>query len=64
MQDRVNTRKLLKAFNQTLEYDDMEGRQALLKKLLGGFDPDSPPFIEPPFYCDYGERLSIGPILA
>lgn len=58
--DRVRARKLLKRFNHELEYDDMEGRQALLRELLGGFDADAPPFLEPPLYLDYGAPLLHG----
>jgi maltose O-acetyltransferase len=53
-EERVATRKQLRKFNEELEYDDMEGRQALLRQLLGSLDADCPPFIEPPFRCDYG----------
>ncbi len=54
-QDRVQARKLLKKFNQELAYDSVKARRALLQELLGSFDPGQPPFIEPPFFCDYGK---------
>lgn len=59
-QDRVKARKLLRKFNDELPYDAMRGRKALLGELLGGFDQEEPPFIEPPFYCDYGEAAAVG----
>lgn len=37
-----------------------EGRTELLQQLLGSMDPADPPFIEPPFVCDYGSNLHIG----
>jgi hypothetical protein len=48
--ERVAARRLLKAFNGA---DDDDARLAALKELLGGFDAADPPFIEPPFRCDY-----------
>lgn len=36
--DRIRCRKLLRQFNQELEYDDVEGRKAVLRELLGSFD--------------------------
>jgi len=38
----------------------IEGRTELLQQLLGSLDPDDPPFIEPPFMCDYGSNIYIG----
>jgi maltose O-acetyltransferase len=38
----------------------LEGRTELLQQLLGGIDPADPPFIEPPFYCDYGYNIHMG----
>lgn len=61
-QERVAVRHLLKKFNHALDYEDSEGRQELLEQLLGGLDPDNPPFIEPPFYCDYGELACMGAV--
>lgn len=36
--DRIRCRKLLRQFNQELEYDDVEGRAAVLRQLLGSLD--------------------------
>lgn len=36
--DRIRCRKLLHQFNQELEYDDVEGRAAVLRQLLGSLD--------------------------
>ncbi|GAB4823801.1 hypothetical protein N2152v2_010847 [Parachlorella kessleri] len=58
--DRLKVRKLLRKFNQELEYDDTDGRQTLLRELLGRLDPESPPFIEPPFNCEYGYNIQLG----
>ena len=57
-------RRLLRKFNQEFEYDDTEGRQALLTQLLGRLDPAGPPFIEPPFNCEYGMwQVTLVPVL-
>eukprot|EP00878_Enallax_costatus_P018667 GHUV01019662.1.p1 GENE.GHUV01019662.1~~GHUV01019662.1.p1 ORF type:complete len:167 (-),score=12.99 GHUV01019662.1:417-917(-) len=34
--------------------------QEVLKELLGSMDDNDPPFIEPPFYCDYGYNIHMG----
>jgi hypothetical protein len=33
--------------------EDPEARVGVLRRLLGGFDEEKPPFIEPPLRCDY-----------
>jgi maltose O-acetyltransferase len=38
----------------------LEGRTELLQELLGGMDASDPPFIEPPFACDYGSNIHMG----
>lgn len=38
----------------------LEGRTEVLKQLLGSVDEEDPPFIEPPFYCDYGYNIHMG----
>ncbi|PSC67235.1 maltose O-acetyltransferase [Micractinium conductrix] len=58
--DRIACRKLLRQFNQELEYDDAEGRKQVLRQLLGGFDEGNPPWIEPPFFCDFGYMITVG----
>lgn len=35
-------------------------QQEVLKQLLGSIDDNDPPFIEPPFYCDYGYNIHMG----
>ena len=50
-------RKLLKAFNG-LDSTMMEERGSLLTELLAHMG--SGVWIEAPFYCDYGEHISIG----
>ncbi|KAG2431722.1 hypothetical protein HXX76_009218 [Chlamydomonas incerta] len=38
----------------------MESRTRVLAQLLGGLDASNPPFIEPPFRCDYGYNITMG----
>ncbi|KAG2449522.1 hypothetical protein HYH02_005664 [Chlamydomonas schloesseri] len=38
----------------------MESRTRVLTQLLGGLNAASPPFIEPPFRCDYGYNITVG----
>lgn len=57
VKDRLNTRKLLREYNSS-EPEDMENRRRILKELLA--DTDSVPYIEPPFYCDYGSNIRLG----
>jgi maltose O-acetyltransferase len=57
---RVRCRRLLKKYNHELDYDDAQARQLLLSELLQSIDADDPPFIEPPFYCDYGSNIKLG----
>ncbi|MCG7859612.1 sugar O-acetyltransferase, partial [Flavihumibacter sediminis] len=55
--DRIQTRLLLKALNESRE-DDPDERTRILQKLL----PDSLNnlWLQPPFYCDYGYNIQIG----
>ncbi len=55
--ERTKARALLHDYNNC-EYSDIQGRTRVLGQLLGRMDPDNPPFIEPPFRCDYGQVLS------
>lgn len=49
-------RRLTQKLN-TIDRSDFEGIAAIIKELLGkGEDV----FINPPFYCDYGDRIEIG----
>jgi maltose O-acetyltransferase len=59
-EERQRARKLLRKYNTELDHDDLEGRTALLKELLGSIDKADPPFIEPPFSCDYGSNIKLG----
>jgi maltose O-acetyltransferase len=60
--DRVAARRLLQRFNHQLDYDDAHARGLLLAELLapGTFPTDDPPFLEPPFFCDYGYNITLG----
>ncbi len=58
--ERAHARGLLAKFNRELDYKDAAGRAALLKELLGSMDDNDPPFIEPPFACDYGYNIHLG----
>jgi len=57
LNERQKCRQIIKLYNQTSE---IEGRAELLQKLLGSMDPEDPPFIEPPFWCDYGYNVHMG----
>ena len=59
-EERQRARKLLREYNTAIDHDDLEGRTALLEKLLGSIDKTDPPFIEPPFSCDYGSNITLG----
>ncbi len=52
---RANTRRILRAYNASVEGAD---RAELLEELLGGGVDDL--WIEPPFHCDYGLNISVG----
>jgi acetyltransferase-like isoleucine patch superfamily enzyme len=58
--ERQAARHLLRKYNHDLDPDDHEGRVALLQQLLGSMDMSDPPFIEPPFVCDYGYNITLG----
>ncbi|HSC55287.1 MAG TPA: sugar O-acetyltransferase [Phnomibacter sp.] len=57
VQDRLQTRLLLKALNETRE-DDTKERSRLLKELLPNAALDL--WLQPPFYCDYGYNMKVG----
>jgi len=57
LNERQRCRQIIKQYNQTTE---TAGRAELLQQLLGGMDPNDPPFIEPPFMCDYGYNVHMG----
>ena len=54
---RRRARRLLARYNATEEEQEAE-RISLLRDLLAQVGDD--PWIEPPFFCDYGTNLSIG----
>lgn len=54
---RVRARKLLRAYNQSTE-DELKPREDLLSQLLGA--KGAGVWIEPPFFCDYGEHIRLG----
>eukprot|EP00882_Tetradesmus_deserticola_P003761 GHRQ01003976.1.p1 GENE.GHRQ01003976.1~~GHRQ01003976.1.p1 ORF type:complete len:210 (+),score=72.72 GHRQ01003976.1:105-734(+) len=59
MNDRQAAKVLINKYNTQLA-TTLEGRTELLQQLLGGMDESDPPFIEPPFYCDYGYNIHMG----
>ncbi|MBC8139513.1 MAG: sugar O-acetyltransferase [Fibrella sp.] len=54
---RNNARRLTRRYNATAE-DDVSGREALIRELLGVVGES--PYIEPPFRCDYGANIFAG----
>jgi maltose O-acetyltransferase len=57
VEDRIRTRLLIKALNDTRE-DDTAQRSRIIKELLPDAAPDL--WLQPPFYCDYGYNMKIG----
>ena len=55
--DRLQTRLLIKALNDTSE-DQKEERARVLKKLIPHAGDGL--WIQPPFYCDYGSNIKMG----
>lgn len=55
--DRLQTRLLLKALNETREDETLE-RSDILRKLLPNATQDL--WLQPPFYCDYGYNMKVG----
>lgn len=55
--ERLNARKLVKAFNDS-QPDAIEERATLLKDLLRRTGKNF--WIEPPFFCDYGYNIRAG----
>lgn len=51
---RRHTRRLLRQFNAS----DEDERAQLMAQLLGAFGEGA--YIEPPFYCDYGQNITLG----
>ena len=59
-EDRVTCRRLLRRLNTQIDYDDAKSKTMVLTQLLGSLNTEDPPFIEPPFYCDYGFNIKVG----
>jgi maltose O-acetyltransferase len=57
LERRSRAKSLLVKYNASRE-DEREERLSILRDLLGGVGAD--PWVEPPFYCDYGGNLSVG----
>ena len=55
--ERLQTRLLIKALNDTRE-DEVEERNQILKKLIPGAGDGL--WLQPPFYCDYGSNMKVG----
>jgi maltose O-acetyltransferase len=55
--DRRRARLLLEAYNRT-SIDELAERDRLLRELIPQVGREL--WIEPPFYCDYGEHITIG----
>lgn len=55
--ERINTRLLLKSFNETRE-DNPDERKRILHQLIPSAGENL--IIQPPFYCDYGTNIEIG----
>jgi maltose O-acetyltransferase len=54
---RSRAKSLLAVYNASRD-DERDARVSLLRDLLGSVGAD--PWIEPPFYCDYGANLFVG----
>ena len=57
VEDRKQTRLLIKAFNETGE-DELAERGRIQKALLPNAAKDL--WLQPPFYCDYGYNMKVG----
>ena len=56
MEEQRRTRAILQKLN-TIDISDFEGIAALVRELL---QTEEEPFINPPFYCDYGNHIKVG----
>ena len=52
-----HVKTLCQAYNQ-MPPTDLEGRNKMLRQMLGACDEDT--FINQPFYCDYGKHIRVG----
>lgn len=55
--ERLECKEMCRDYNE-LRPKDMDGRTALLHKIIGRVDGTL--LIEQPFYCDYGYNISVG----
>ncbi|MGI6037828.1 MAG: maltose acetyltransferase domain-containing protein [Limnochordia bacterium] len=55
--ERLRARRLMELFNRS-SATDQEKRIEILRRLLGSTGGN--PYIEPPFYCDYGYNIYVG----
>ena len=55
--ERLECKELCRDYND-LRPKDMEGRELMLRKILGSVKEGI--LIEQPFYCDYGYNISVG----
>ena len=55
--ERLNARRIVRLYNQTLETDDSQ-RTELLKELFGSMGDSL--YIEPTLRCDYGYNIHVG----
>ena len=56
MEEQRRSRTVLQRLN-TIDMSDFEGIAALVRELL---QTQEDPFINPPFYCDYGNHIKVG----
>lgn len=64
-EQRRAAREKIRRFNRTAISDlpttELEvQRTGILAELFGKINPEKPPFIEPPFQCDYGYNIEVG----
>lgn len=57
VEERLQTRLLIKALNDSRE-DELDERNEILKKLIPGAGEGL--WLQPPFYCDYGYNMKLG----
>jgi maltose O-acetyltransferase len=57
VETRARARRLTALYNATSQ-DDAEGRERLLRELIGTVGEGV--WIEPPFFCDYGANIVLG----
>lgn len=55
----LDARQVLVQRHNAIPYEQEEQRRAALEELLAGFADDA--FIRPPFFCDFGDGITIGP---